>query len=1011
MKKIYSRLILNALACVAFWAALPWCASAQLPISDSKGKDFWLAYLPNYHNYMYNSDDIQKYGDSLFIFIAAEKPTKGTISYTQFDGTVVSTSFQITDPKDVYVFKTTYFYSELRGYNSSGILAEYDNQQCEKVRNNTFHVSSDEDITIYGHSQAVTTSEAFIVLPTDALGKLYYVLTYTSDDSPDKEDQWDSRTPSQFAVVATEDSTEVTITPSAATYANGLTIQTVRMNKGQVYLVQTALSKVEFNKDLTGSRVESTKPVAVFAGHQRATVPLDRGISRDCLIEQMPPVESWGTNAIIVPFHKTSYDPNYYNDDRYRILSASDDNVIEIAGLPSFKLNKGKFYEADLSEPAAIKASAPILVMEYKKTAGINNGDNGQGDPLMMVIPPVEQFSPFYRCINVQTYEAMNKFGGGYTYEKIYNEQYITVVTNGEGIKSAKIDEVAIPQSLFIRVPNSDYYYYHATVRDGVHTVDVPAGSGIYVYGYGTANSYGYFGGMNLKKLDFNPPKIQSERDCLKLRGVISDSSTNDSGIMEVQVPAAKLANMIVKVDDFLPYQKVVKYTAEMIDPYSDGSFDIIAYDSARHYSSFSNDVSGFTYAVKGVGPAHFIPEYKDSSSAAGEFCFDIVIENYGKWANQDFTITKLLSNSGKFYIKNPKKINIAPGRFDTVTVCYHGQDTVGLFTDTLLIGNNCFDRKVAAITMMIKKDVDPPSIQTGRDSCARADYVNVSESQLFDTGISRIDILDSVNCSVKYEKNDLRESRLIVEVKDRYLDAIYALQATDRTGKTTTKRDTIQGLTLAVSGMNGRPPFLDFGSKELGTLTCDTFMIRNYGIKPIIIDNMFLAGNLRFSVPQSQLPLRLVPGDSALVAACYRPGEVTKEEQTDSIMFGFNCLSRVVNLSGHAEQLEMTGASKCGRELKIVAKKVSDRFYLGNAKPNPVAGAVTFTFGLPVATGLDVTISDMFGKIIYSSHVDEAAAGEYEFTVDAGNYPAGVYAVIISGSNGSRSAKFSVVK
>lgn len=48
---------------------------------DSKGKDFWFCFMPNYHNGGITNASAQQ-RDSVFVFIAAEKPTTVTLEFT-----------------------------------------------------------------------------------------------------------------------------------------------------------------------------------------------------------------------------------------------------------------------------------------------------------------------------------------------------------------------------------------------------------------------------------------------------------------------------------------------------------------------------------------------------------------------------------------------------------------------------------------------------------------------------------------------------------------------------------------------------------------------------------------------------------------------------------------------------------------------------------------------------------------------------------------------------------------
>ena len=48
--------------------------------------------------------------------------------------------------------------------------------------------------------------------------------------------------------------------------------------------------------------------------------------------------------------------------------------------------------------------------------------------------------------------------------------------------------------------------------RRAYDSADEPIG--IYIYGYGEANSYGYVGGTGCQSIDFNPPNIIAADEC-----------------------------------------------------------------------------------------------------------------------------------------------------------------------------------------------------------------------------------------------------------------------------------------------------------------------------------------------------------------------------------------------------------------------------------------------------------------------------------------------------------------
>ncbi len=493
MKNIYTHCILLALLLAAL---LPGSSVTAQPIEkSSKGKDFWLTFIPNLH---VNN----RLSDSLFVYIVAEVPTSGTISYRNKAGIVRQKPFQIADPTKVFLFPIWYDTYELEGYQQGRNRFETQSQ-AEDVALQYFHVVADQDIGVYALSQAQTTSDAFLVLPTRVLGTDYYVMAYNSDGKANGNTvNVSSSTPSQFAVLATEDNTTITVTPKTATYINNLTPQTITLNQGESYLVQAKITPQNPRSDLTGSHVTSTKPVAVFAGQQRAIVPVelaDSLISRDCLIEQVPPVGTWGKNAFLTPY-PLPQGATRLGQDMYRILAAYDSTKVFIDGnFIGAYLNSGGVYSGELTKGQTITANKPILVAHFKKTASdviMPQGNIELSDPFMLIIPPKEQFLKSYRCYNVQAYDFQNPIG-------VYVEQYITVVAPTSTLSTIRLDGQPVNVSKFVPIPPSNEYSYAWLggangadgVTDGAHTISADEPIGIYIYGYGNANSYGYVGG------------------------------------------------------------------------------------------------------------------------------------------------------------------------------------------------------------------------------------------------------------------------------------------------------------------------------------------------------------------------------------------------------------------------------------------------------------------------------------------------------------------------------------
>lgn len=456
--------------------------------ADTRGTEFRFTFLPNYH-----TNELQGWQDSLYIMIAATKPTQGTLWQRNFDGVETSRPFVITDASQVLTISLHWEDYELRGYNRSGTLdfGASDNQNG-KIAPQSFYIRTEEDVTVYALSQAIRTSDAMLVLPVDVLGTDYYAMAYPTDGSTEVDGSGitiltGQTTPSQFAVVAAENNTQITITPRTAVLNGRTTPFTVTLQQGDSYLLQADVSRNDLNTDLTGTRITSDKPVAVFGGHQRSLLPVTSTslTSRDFLTEQIPPVQVWGRQYLLTPFViPDNIDPE--GQDMVRVLAAYDNTVVSINDTEVATLGAGRWYEVPLSAAATLSATQDILVAQYKRSS-----QRGQisrlGDPFMIIIPPRRQFLRSYTVLNAQARELSSV---------VYQRQYVTLICPTAFVHTVTLDGTPVDPSVFTVIPSSCYSYASVRVADGVHTVTAEKEFGIYVYGYGNANSYGYVGGM-----------------------------------------------------------------------------------------------------------------------------------------------------------------------------------------------------------------------------------------------------------------------------------------------------------------------------------------------------------------------------------------------------------------------------------------------------------------------------------------------------------------------------------
>ncbi|MGI6369318.1 MAG: T9SS type A sorting domain-containing protein [Ignavibacteria bacterium] len=628
-------------------------------VYESEGKNFWLTFLPNYHN-----SNTSNSTDSIYIFITSEQPTKGSISYkSYYRGKYQDTiyHFEIKQANAIHKFAIHPYYYELKGFNNSGNLTAGGNDNETILNYKTFYVQTEHKSSVYAFEYAAMSAEAFIVLPTPSLGNEYYVLAYNSDGSLGMFDISGSSTPSQFAIVATEDNTNITIEPNCRTYKTGnKNAQNIVMNKGEVYLVQALINRYELNNDLSGTHIIADKKIAVFSGHQRTTLPVKPigGVyspSRDCLIEQLVPTHAWGRNAILTPFAEPSDYQKSDNKDIFRVIAARNDTRVFFNNTELCTLNAGEFLEKEL-EAGLLTANRPILVASYKRTSKFSSSflSRGIGDPLMLVIPPVEQFKNRHNIVNAQLEN-----------NKIITEQYLTIIAHDTSINKIYVDNQLIDKNKFITIPKSGFSYAHIRTTDNGHKITSEDNIAVQIYGYGVAVSYGYMGGMNFK--DLEKDKIIYKIDTCAGSIDFMYNEIFSSGIKKYEITEKVNCNIIEKKltnkHINLQIEKIDKtkpayYTIKIIDIYD---AETIFKDSVFSYiiniKGLPNEDNKITFGKCKVGTIN-----TQKFSIQNNSSFDILIDNSALLLSEKTNFTIAMENLPK---------NLKSGEKMDVKICY----------------------------------------------------------------------------------------------------------------------------------------------------------------------------------------------------------------------------------------------------------------------------------------------------------------------------------------------------
>lgn len=429
-------------------------------IPTTQGKEFWLSFMRNGYRSTTSTNH-------LYLIASAKRSCTLTVS---------SPNTSWTQSTEINNGITTIIIPDAVGYNDlqSGIA------------NKGLFVSATDTVSLYIANETQNSYDAANVLPVQALGSRYMVQTNKSLHYPNSSHAEDNK--ASFLIVATEDNTQVQITPSCQTMDDHNGTYTITLQVGQCYHVINKNPGYSNNADgdFSGTLIESldNKPIAVFNGNSVTSVS-DEAVNEgyDHVFEQAMPVDNWGKHFVVT---KTRANQVLQND-RVKITALYDNTDIWRNGeLVYQNLASGAsctFWMTDIS--CYLESSAPVAVYLYNHS---HTSSNTYGDPSMVWISPVEQtlqeviFSTFTSQTNLDHYVNV----------VCYTDDVSELYLNGNPVPQSEIQTVSgAPQFSFARVP----------AEAGMNRLQCPGGLVAHVYGTGDRQGYAYTVGSSARVL------------------------------------------------------------------------------------------------------------------------------------------------------------------------------------------------------------------------------------------------------------------------------------------------------------------------------------------------------------------------------------------------------------------------------------------------------------------------------------------------------------------------------
>ena len=359
-------------------------------------------------------------------------------------------------------------------------------------------IFSSVDVTIYvvegiywGGYGKITS-----LMPVTDSATAFVVQSYLTD--------WDTRK-SHFIVVGTEDFTEVYITLKTATDGN-ITFENVEYGDGDVIRItlnwlQTFYAYLYAN-DLSGSVIESNKPVVVLSGADCIDIPKDVSGGCNIIESQMIPVRQWDNDFIVPPLYPASRSPvrvyAIHNYTQVNITYIDAGNSVSASF--ALTLNLGEFWErtdtSPLTKPVVISSAKMVSVVLYGASKGESDGQ--KSNPFMLVVPGIRQYAT-----TTATFPTL-QYGDLLKKERPF-ENYAVIILKKSNAHDLQYNahELDIVQN-YTALISDDEYAVVITQLDNVtqHTVSVvnhstPIPMAVFVYGMARFESYGFVAGFN----------------------------------------------------------------------------------------------------------------------------------------------------------------------------------------------------------------------------------------------------------------------------------------------------------------------------------------------------------------------------------------------------------------------------------------------------------------------------------------------------------------------------------
>lgn len=405
--------------------------------AGSAGREFVVSFLENYN---------RRQGGQLQLFITA-----------------VQAKAEVTVQVTATNFKQKI--SVKAGERSTVTLPRYLEMDGSRRFPRSVLIEASADVTVTSLNSKRFTADTSVVYPTTEWGTEYFIFTPRHSVS---------QTYKEFSVTNGKETNRVEISVQSTIRFERRVYQKGQVMKIDLKPYETV--QLQSTTDLSGTRVASQHPVAVFSGHTCTMV-----FSKcNHVFEQLLPVSSWGSNFIVPPvsFQK-KYDSVYIQGSQVTRITVYYGNQKQ-----SLSLSGGEVKEIRIQNPQTVSIQADHGIQVFMLFNGVRLNWRDYYDPFLFTVLPTDHFCSSYSVNAVQGFK-----------------NYVLIVAPTNSLAAMRYDGKSLPGNVkWSKVSGFPQFSwaqmdYNQPPGTMIHTLSTSgAPFGLYTFGVNSRDGYGSAG-------------------------------------------------------------------------------------------------------------------------------------------------------------------------------------------------------------------------------------------------------------------------------------------------------------------------------------------------------------------------------------------------------------------------------------------------------------------------------------------------------------------------------------